>query len=66
LAGRWLLALQNTTQQPALQSLTNRGLRERLFEASIRRGNHGGPNDTRALIQRLAAERPERARPLGP
>ncbi len=65
LAGQWLLALQNTTQQPALQSLKNRGLRERLFEASIRRGDHGGPNDTRALIQRLAAERPERARLLG-
>ncbi len=65
LAGKWLLALQNTTQQPLLQSLKNRGLRERLFEASIRRGNHGGPNDTRALIQRLAGERAERARLLG-
>jgi peptidyl-dipeptidase Dcp len=31
LAGRWVLSLQNTTQQPALSSLANRALRERLF-----------------------------------
>jgi peptidyl-dipeptidase Dcp len=65
LAGKWMLALQNTTQQPPLQSLRNRSLRARLFEASVRRGNHGGENDTRAIIQRLAAERPERAKLLG-
>ena len=65
LTGKWLLALQNTTQQPPLQSLKNRELRARLFEASVRRGDHGGANDTRAIIQRLAAERPERARLLG-
>jgi peptidyl-dipeptidase Dcp len=65
LEGKWLLALQNTTQQPQLQSLKNRALRERLFEASVRRGNHGGPNDTRAIIQRLAAERSARAKLLG-
>ncbi|SUB16766.1 Peptidyl-dipeptidase dcp [Pantoea agglomerans] len=30
---RWLLVLQNTTQQPALQSLADRATREALFEA---------------------------------
>jgi peptidyl-dipeptidase Dcp len=65
LTGKWVLALQNTTLQPPLLSLKNRALRARLFEASIRRGQHGGPDDTRAIIQRLAAERAERARLLG-
>lgn len=32
--GKWMLSLQNTTQQPALQSLTNRTTRQQLFEAS--------------------------------
>jgi peptidyl-dipeptidase Dcp len=65
LSGKWLFPLQNTTQQPPLRSLRNRALRERIFEASVRRGDHGGPNDTRAIIQRLALERAERARLLG-
>jgi peptidyl-dipeptidase Dcp len=34
LDGAWVLTLQNTTQQPLLQSLNNRATRERLFKAS--------------------------------
>ena len=29
-------------------------LRQRVFEASVKRGEHGGPNDTRAIVARLA------------
>ena len=65
LTGRWLLPLQNTTQQPAQASLSNRALRQRLFEASTRRADRGDTNDTRAIILRLAQLRPERARILG-
>jgi peptidyl-dipeptidase Dcp len=65
LTGRWLLPLQNTTQQPAQASLSNRALRQRLFEASTRRADRGDSNDTRAIILRLAQLRPERARILG-
>ena len=65
LTGRWLLPLQNTTQQPAQASLRNRALRQRLFEASTRRADRGDTNDTRAIILRLAQLRPERARILG-
>jgi len=54
LTGKWVIALQNTTQQPALTSLRNRAVRERLFNASINRGNHGGENDTTAIVSRLA------------
>ncbi|MGD0484267.1 MAG: M3 family metallopeptidase [Gemmatimonadales bacterium] len=65
LAGRWLLPLQNTTQQPLQASLRNRALRERLFRASTTRAERGDSNDTREIIRRLAQLRPERARLLG-
>ena len=65
LAGRWLLPLQNTTQQPAQSSLQNRALRQRLFEASTMRAARGDSNDTRQVILRLAQLRPERAKLLG-
>src|SRR5437870_9993069 len=50
LDGKWVLALRNTTQQPALSTLKNRALRERLLQASMLRCKHGGPNDTRAIV----------------
>lgn len=65
LAGRWLLPLQNTTQQPAQSSLRNRELRERLFRASTTRAMRGDSNDTRQAVLRLAQLRPERAQILG-
>ncbi|MGE5237052.1 MAG: peptidyl-dipeptidase Dcp [Acidobacteriota bacterium] len=65
LDGKWLLPLQNTTQQPALSSLTDRATRERLFEASWLRAERGDANDTRATISELAALRAEKARLLG-
>jgi peptidyl-dipeptidase Dcp len=63
--GKWLLPLQNTTQQPALQSLENRETRQKLFEASWTRAEKGDNNDTRATIKRLAEIRTEKARLLG-
>lgn len=65
LAGKYLIALQNTTQQPALASLEDRSVRQRLFEASIHRAERGDSNDTRAIVRRLAALRIERANLLG-
>jgi len=63
--GKWLLTLQNTTQQPPQTYLKNRDLRKRLFDASIARGNHLGDNDTKAIITRLAQLRAQRAKLLG-
>jgi peptidyl-dipeptidase Dcp len=60
-----VIALQNTTQQPAQASLANRGVRQRLFEASAHRADRGDSNDTRAAVRRLAALRIERANLLG-
>jgi peptidyl-dipeptidase Dcp len=65
LDGKWVIALQNTTQQPALTFLKNRAVRERLFNASVSRGNHGGENDTKAIVARLAQLRSQRAKLLG-
>ena len=65
LAGKWLITLQNTTQQPAQTYLKNRALREKLFRASSARGSHGGDNDTKAIVQRLAQLRAQRTKLLG-
>ncbi len=65
LTGKWVLPLQNTTQQPALQSLENRDVRKKLFENSWNRNERGDANDTRPVIERLAKIRAEKAKLLG-
>ncbi|MDU4127272.1 peptidyl-dipeptidase Dcp [Pantoea sp.] len=65
LENAWLLVLQNTTQQPALQSLSDRQTREALFHAGMTRTEKGDENDTRELVLRLAQVRAEQARLLG-
>ena len=65
LKGKYVLPLQNTTQQPALTSLSNRSVRERLFNASWTRSEKGDANDTRAIISELAQLRSEKAKLLG-
>jgi len=61
----YVLPLQNTTQQPVLVSLTERGTRQAIFEASWNRAERGGANDTRDTIARLAQLRAEKAKLLG-
>jgi peptidyl-dipeptidase Dcp len=65
LQGKWLIPLQNTTQQPALSSMTDRATREKLFEDSWLRAERGDANDTRATISELAALRAQKAELLG-
>jgi len=65
IAGKWLLPLQNTTQQPYLDALTDRELRAELLAASEHRADQGGANDTRELIRRMVRIRAERAQLLG-
>ena len=62
---RWLLALLNTTQQPALLSLQDRQTRENLFAAGWTRNQKGDANDTRELVLRLAEIRARKAQLLG-
>ncbi len=59
------LALQNTTQQPALASLTNRETRKALWDASLSRAEQGNDRDTREMIARVAQLRAKRAALLG-
>jgi peptidyl-dipeptidase Dcp len=61
----YVLPLQNTTQQPDLQSLTNRDTRHAIFENSWARAERGGDNDTRDTIARIAQIRAEKAKLLG-
>jgi len=65
LDGKWVLTLQNTTQQPLLQDLTDRDTRKALFEASWTRAEKGDANDTRDVIERIAQLRAEEAKLLG-
>src|SRR5215469_9319848 len=64
LKDKWVIPLQNTTNQPALASLTNRALRERLYRASVGRGLSGA-TDNREIVTQLVKLRAERARLLG-
>ena len=63
--GKWIISLQNTTQQPDLQSLTVRATRQKLFEASWNRAEKNDSNDTRATIARIAEIRAKKAKLLG-
>jgi len=62
--GKFLLKLTNTTRQPLLSQLSNRELRQRIWQASANR-NQSGDTDNRAIVARLAQLRAERARLLG-
>jgi peptidyl-dipeptidase Dcp len=65
LAGKWVLPLRNTTQQPAQASLRNRATRQRLFELSTMRTARGDSNDTKNIVKRMAQIRAEKAQLLG-
>ncbi|HJT43652.1 MAG TPA: M3 family metallopeptidase [Rhizomicrobium sp.] len=65
LSGKYVIPLQNTTQQPLLTSLSNRAVREKLFQQSWTRTEKGDANDTRAIIRQLAVLRAEKAQLLG-
>lgn len=65
LEGKWVIALLNTTGQPANTHLHDRELRRRIHEASIRRGSRGNAWDNREIVSRMAALRAEHAVLLG-
>ena len=65
LDGQYVIPLLNTSGQPALASLDDRGLRERITRASLARGSQGGEYDNREVITTMARLRAERAAMLG-
>ncbi len=60
----YTLSLLNTTQQPLLQNLDNREVRQSLFEASIHRADQGKHN-TSSIVEKMAKLRSEKGKLLG-
>jgi peptidyl-dipeptidase Dcp len=65
LDGKYLITLVLPTGHPWLESLTNRGVRERIMAASRARGSRDGDHDNRPVLLEIARLRAERAELLG-
>ncbi|OXM54780.1 peptidase M3 [Amycolatopsis thailandensis] len=63
--GKYVLKLTLPTAQAALASLEDRALRERIFTASVSRGNRGNEFDNNEVVARMVRLRAERAAVLG-
>ncbi|MEU3627511.1 dipeptidyl carboxypeptidase II [Amycolatopsis coloradensis] len=63
--GKYVLKLTLPTAQAALASLEDRALRERIFTASVSRGNRRNEFDNNEIVARLVRLRAERAAVLG-
>ncbi|HWD05165.1 MAG TPA: M3 family metallopeptidase [Amycolatopsis sp.] len=63
--GKYAFTLTLPTAQAVLESLENRALRERIFTASVSRGNRGNEHDNNAVVAEIARLRAERAALLG-
>jgi len=63
--GKWLITMVNYTGNPALASLTNRSLRERIMKASLSKGGRANDNDNRALLLEMVKLRAMRAHLMG-
>lgn len=60
----WKIPLQNTTQQPLLQSMEDRDSRNKLFNAAWNRAD-GGANSTNDIVKELVMLRAKKAELLG-
>jgi len=65
LSGKWLLAQVNFTGNPLLDSLTNRGLRQRIMQSSLQKGNQNNANDNKKILLEMVKLRAERAQLFG-
>ncbi|MGQ0587213.1 MAG: M3 family metallopeptidase [Gammaproteobacteria bacterium] len=65
LEGKYVIQLILPTPQPALASLTNRALRERIYRAAVERANRGNEHDNKAVLAQIVKLRAERAGLLG-
>jgi len=63
--GRFAITLARSSCESFLQFSSRRDLREKVFQAWIKRGENGGATDNRALIAEMVALRAERAKLLG-
>ena len=63
--GKYAVTLARSSCESFLQFSSRRDLREKIFNAWIKRGETGGATDNRALIADMVALRAERAKLLG-
>jgi peptidyl-dipeptidase Dcp len=63
--GKYAITLARSSAETFLQFSSRRDLREKLFQAFIKRGENGGATDNRAPIAEMVGLRAERARLLG-
>ena len=61
LKGKYVIALKNTSGQPAMASLKNRSLREKIHKTSLSRGSNGGDFDNRENLSKVIKLRADRA-----
>jgi peptidyl-dipeptidase Dcp len=64
-AGKYAITLARSSCEGFLQFSARRDLREKIFQAWIRRGENGGSTDNRAIIAETVGLRAERAKLLG-
>ena len=64
-SGKYAITLARSSCEGFIQFSARRDLREKVFQAWIRRGENGGLTDNRALIAEMVALRAERAKLLG-
>ena len=63
--GKYAITLARSSCESFLQFSARRDLREKIFQAWIKRGENGGATDNRALIAEMVSLRAERAKLLG-
>jgi len=63
--GKFAITLARSSCESFLQFSSRRDLREKIFQAWIKRGENGGATDNRALIAEMVGLRAERAKLLG-
>jgi len=63
--GKWLIAMVNFTGNPVLDSLTNRGLREKIMRESLLKANRPNANDNKPILLQMIKLRAERAELFG-
>jgi peptidyl-dipeptidase Dcp len=65
LPGKHVITLARSSVEGFLQFSAHRDLREKVFQAWIRRGENGGATDNRKIVAEMVALRAERAKLLG-
>ncbi len=63
--GKWAFTIQKPSMIPFLQYADNRGLREKIFEAYIDKGNHDDEQDNKDMVSEMVSLRVEKANLLG-